>query len=113
LTPAGDDFLVGLLAGLDALVLGEPARLHFRDALAATVVSLAGRTTSISAHCLRLAAGGHVGEPLLGLRDALTTEPRAHVADEALHAALAIGATSGADAVTGLLAGLAGWVAPV
>jgi hypothetical protein len=113
LTPAGDDFLVGLLAGLDALTQGHPARLHFRDALAAAVVGLAGRTTSISAHCLRLAAGGHVGEPLLGLRDALTTEPRAHVADEALHAALAIGATSGADAVTGLLAALAAWVAPV
>ena len=26
LTPAGDDFLIGLLAGLDALVHGEPRR---------------------------------------------------------------------------------------
>jgi hypothetical protein len=32
LTPAGDDFLVGLLAGLDALSSGDAERQRFRDA---------------------------------------------------------------------------------
>ena len=112
LTPAGDDFLVGLLAGLDTLVRGEPARLQFRDTLAATVVGLADQTTSLSAHYLHLAAAGHVGEPLLSLRDALTAEPLAHVIDDALRSVLAIGATSGADTVSGLLAALAAWPMP-
>jgi hypothetical protein len=46
---------------------------------------------------------------LLGLRDALTAEPLAHVVDDALRSVLAIGATSGADTVCWLLAALAAW----
>jgi hypothetical protein len=111
LTPAGDDFLVGLLAGLDALVGGDP--LHrFRAAAAASVVAGLARTTAVSAHYLRLAAAGHYGEPLVNLRDTLLAEPRDTAVDAALRAALAVGATSGADTVGGLLAGLAAWAAP-
>jgi hypothetical protein len=112
LTPAGDDFLVGMLAGLDALARGTPRRQRFRDALAAAVVTGATRTTSISAQYLRLATGGHYTQPLLGLRDALIAEPAAEIVDGALHGALAIGATSGADTVSGLLAALAAWAVP-
>ena len=36
LTPAGDDFLVGLIAGLDALVGGDGRRRCLRAALAST-----------------------------------------------------------------------------
>ena len=39
LTPAGDDFLVGLIAGLDALVDGDERRDRFRDAFAAALGS--------------------------------------------------------------------------
>ena len=71
LTPAGDDFLVGLAAGLDALVRGDERRRRFQSALAEAVASRSERTTPIAAHCLRLAAGGHYPEPLLDLRNAL------------------------------------------
>ncbi|HEY6512580.1 MAG TPA: DUF2877 domain-containing protein [Burkholderiaceae bacterium] len=108
LTPAGDDFLIGLIAGLDALVDGT-GRRELRDALAATLRDAAPRTTPIAAHYLRLAADGHFAEPLLRLRDALLGEDDDQVVDAALRTALDVGATSGADTVSGLLAALLAW----
>jgi hypothetical protein len=110
LTPAGDDFLIGLLAGLDAFVQGEPRRVRFRGALASVIRGLTPRTTPIAAHYLRLAAGGHYIEPLLRLRRALLCEANADVVDAALRSALAVGATSGADTACGLSAGLRAWL---
>jgi hypothetical protein len=110
LTPAGDDFLVGLLAGLDALVQGDGRRQRFRTALASALVSCMRRTTPIAAHYLRLAAGGHYIEPLVDLRNALLAEPDWQAVDMRLQRALDVGATSGADTVSGLLAGLAAWL---
>jgi hypothetical protein len=109
LTPAGDDFLVGLLAGLDASVEGDERRGRMRSAIAATVASSARQTTPIAAHYLKLAAGGHYNEPLLNLRNALLAEDDRHVVDAALRRALSVGASSGADTVRGLLAGLSAW----
>ncbi len=106
LTPAGDDFLVGLLAGLDAFVEGDERRGRMRGAIAATVTSCRRRTTPIAAHYLTLAAGGHYNEPLVDLRNALLAEDDRHVVDAALRRVLAIGASSGADTARGLLAGL-------
>nr|WP_329719597.1 DUF2877 domain-containing protein [Caldimonas sp.] len=111
LTPAGDDFLVGLMAGLDALA-GDERRRRLQAALAAAIASAAERTTPIAAHSLRLAARGHCNETLLCLRDALLCEADAVVIGAALHDALNIGATSGADTVSGLLAGLLAWLPP-
>ena len=110
LTPAGDDFLIGLLAGLDAFVHGEPRRPRFRSALACVISGLTPRTTPIAAHYLRLAAGGHYTEPLIRLRRALLCEDNDDVVDAALRSALAVGATSGADTVSGLSAGLRAWL---
>ena len=112
LTPAGDDFLVGLLAALHALMQNDPARRHLHDALAAQIASHVQRTTPIAAHYLLLGAAGHFSEPLLGLRNALFTQADASLVDTALRRALAVGATSGADTVAGLLAGLSAWLAP-
>jgi hypothetical protein len=109
LTPAGDDFLVGLTAGLDAFVDG-PQRRELRGAIAAVLRSATPRTTPIAAHYLRLAADDHYTEPLLRVRDALLCEDDDHVVDAALHTALDVGATSGADTVSGLLAGLTAWL---
>jgi hypothetical protein len=109
LTPAGDDFLIGLLAGLDAFVRAAP-RVRFRRSLADLIGSLTLRTTPIAAHYLRLAAGGHYTEPLTGLRRALLCEDDDAAVDAALHSALAVGATSGADTVSGLSAGLSAWL---
>jgi hypothetical protein len=109
LTPAGDDFLIGLTAGLDALV-GGPGRGELRGAIVMVMRDAAPLTTPIAAHYLRLAADGHFTEPLLRLRDALLCEDDAPLVDAALHAALDVGATSGADTVSGLLAGLMAWL---
>jgi len=109
LTPAGDDFLVGLLAGLDGLAL-DAAKRHFVDAIGLTLARLAHRTTDVAAHFLRLAARGHYSEVLDCLRDALLCRHRCDLVEKALQGALDVGATSGADMVTGLLAGLTAWL---
>lgn len=110
LTPAGDDFLVGLLAGLGAFVQVDERRHAFRAALVAAIARGTLRTTPIAAHYLRLAAGGHFTEPLVDARDGLLCEPRQALVDAALDRALTVGATSGADTVSGLLAGLCAWL---
>jgi hypothetical protein len=110
LTPAGDDFLVGLLASLDAGAQDNPQRRGFRDTIAESLVRGAHDTTPIAAHYLRLAAGGHYGQPLVGLRNALLDADRSDVFDNALACALGVGATSGADMVSGFLAGFAAWL---
>ena len=79
---------------------------RFRNALTAAFTGLTQRTTPIAAHYLRLAEGGHYNSSLIVLRNALLSEDDGAVVDAALQRALAIGATSGADIVTGLLAGL-------
>ena len=112
LTPAGDDFLVGLLAGLEVLARGDARRLRFQRAIGGAVAARTHRTTPIAAHCLRLAAAGHHGEPLLALRDALVCAIDDGAVEPALRNALAVGATSGADTASGLLAGLFAWLAP-
>lgn len=110
LTPAGDDFLLGLLAGLDALVGDSERREAFRRMLATALNALTPRTTAIAAHYLRLAADGHYNEPVVRLRHAMLCEDDLGAVDAALCAALAVGATSGADTVSGLLAGLSAWL---
>lgn len=110
LTPAGDDFLVGLLAGLDALAYEDEGRRRFRSAVAGELTGRTQRTTPIAAHYLRLAAAGHYAAPLILLRNALLCEGDADLVDGALQSALAVGATSGADTVSGLLAGLFAWL---
>jgi Protein of unknown function (DUF2877) len=112
LTPAGDDFLVGLLAGLGAFVQLDERRPGFLAGLGAAIARGTARTTPIAAHYLRLAAGGHFTEPLVDARDGLLCEPRPAWVDAALGRALAVGATSGADTVSGLLAGLCAWLPP-
>jgi hypothetical protein len=109
LTPAGDDAVIGLLAGLDPFAHDEPLRTPFRRALADVVGGLTARTTPIAAHYLRLAADGHYIEPLLRLRRAVLCDDHDDVVDAALRSALAVGATSGADTVSGLSAGLHAW----
>jgi hypothetical protein len=110
LTPAGDDFLLGLIAGLDALVGDSERRRTFCGMLTSALNALTPRTTAIAAHYLRLAAGGHYAEPLGRLRHALLCEDDPGAVDAALCDTFAVGATSGADTVSGLLAGLLAWL---
>jgi hypothetical protein len=112
LTPAGDDYLVGLCAALGALVQGDAARKAFLARMRGFISAQCMRTTPISAHCLTLAARGHFNADLLRALDALRAQRDARVARDALDAFMAVGATSGADALTGILSGFVAWVKP-
>jgi len=112
LTPAGDDYLVGLCAALGALVQGDAARRAFLARVRRFVSAQCVRTTPISAHWLALASRGHFNADLLRALNALRTERDVHVARDALDALMAVGATSGADALTGILSGFAAWMKP-
>jgi hypothetical protein len=100
LTPAGDDMLLGMLAAL-RLVPSMPAAAH-AAILARSIEPLLASTTDLSAHLLRQAARGLFGRALHELVSALAddTDPLRERVDRVL----AIGATSGADACTGVLA---------
>jgi hypothetical protein len=110
LTPSGDDALVGLLAVLHRLAPQGEGSLAARR-LGRAVVENLHRTADISAHYLRLAAAGHFGERLIALCDALAGGAPSEVG-AAAEAVVATGATSGADALLGVVSGLR-WVATV
>ncbi len=112
-TPSGDDFLVGLLAGLGALACGDPARGRFLASLAHAIAAEAAvRTTALSAQHLRHAADGDFGEPLACLRDAMIATVDESALAPALVAALAVGASSGIAGVAGLASGIEAWIEP-
>lgn len=102
LTPSGDDFLVGLFAMLN--VPGSPCRGWLGGGTA--VLEHAGDAThAISLAALEAAAGGRVRESIVALIEALLHGSPASLFHP-LRRVLAIGATSGADLVAGILAGL-------
>lgn len=103
LTPSGDDALVGVLAVLHRTGPGAVAA-SLRVILVTSMLPLLGRTTAISAHYLRLAMGGHFGEHLTNLVDGL--EPDGKVSPELVARVRSNGATSGADALVGVVTGL-------
>ena len=96
LTPSGDDVVVGLLTALG--MHGEPARERLSRALARVLPT----TTDLSRHLVHEAALGLPGRALHELGAALLSGVDL---DGATTRALAIGATSGADAAVGLVAG--------
>lgn len=103
LTPAGDDFLVGLMAGLWAWPIILPSGWTADRACQLIVQVAAHRTTLLSAAWLRHAAAGEFAEPWHDLVQALANANEADIhraADRILDA----GATSGADAMAGFLA---------
>jgi hypothetical protein len=112
LTPAGDDYLVGLGAALGALACRDAGRRAFVDRMRGFLAAQESRTTPIAAHCLKLAALGHFNADILRAIDALRAETDAHAAQRALDDVMAVGATSGADALTGILSGFAAWSTP-
>jgi len=92
LTPAGDDFLAGAVAALDALGRG-----NIRAALARAVLAASGRTSPLSASLLRTAGAGHVGENFHTMVAAVIGGD----AEAAITTAKRIGHTSGWDALAG------------
>ena len=109
LTPAGDDFLVGYLAGLWCAVRGRGERIKFLSGLGKAIVRLSLRTNDISRTYLTHAARGQVSSRLENLARAVCLGERSNRLLEAANAALDVGHTSGMEAVTGLLLGLSAW----
>jgi hypothetical protein len=118
LTPSGDDALVGLLAVLHRLApagegsvaapphgLGSARQGAAIELLRTAVTAHLHRTADISAHYLRLAVDGHVGERLVALCDALVAAASPGEVETAAATVVATGATSGADALLGVLSG--------
>lgn len=102
LTPSGDDFLVGLFAVLN--IAGSPC-CGWLDGGTAVLLQVANSTHAISLAALTAAAEGRVRESIAALIESLMHgTPDTLVAP--LSRVLAIGSTSGADIVEGILAGL-------
>jgi hypothetical protein len=99
LTPAGDDFIVGVLLAAWAGMLG-PGVEEMGPAVAEAA---APRTTSLSATYLRAAARGECMEGWHRLFAAICGGQEARVR-LAINDLLAVGHTSGADALAGFLA---------
>jgi hypothetical protein len=107
LTPSGDDLLVGYMAGLRCAAKGRTERLNFISTLSEIIVHLSQDTNDISRTYLYHAARGKVSSRLVNLASAVCAGSR-HIQDCA-KSAMQSGHTSGMDAVTGLLFGLAAW----
>jgi hypothetical protein len=99
LTPAGDDCVVGALAAMHRLApesfMEDRAQ---RDRLAEAATT---RTTDVARDFLLEALDGRFAEPVL----ALLTVRSGHLAGHAIRELLAVGATSGADTLTGIRLG--------
>lgn len=104
LTPAGDDFLLGLMAGLRTWPQFLKGRgLSVEEACQTIYGAAAGRTNPLSMALLQSAREGMFGEAwhilLAALRQGEANEVR-----EATDRVLGFGGTSGADALSGFLA---------
>jgi len=104
LTPSGDDYLVGFLAGLEAT--DHPAR----PALAAAIAMHApSRTTAVGAAALDHATRGAYSERLHDVLVALAGREQVDRVDDLARPvtrAMAYGATSGGDTLVGLFGAL-------
>jgi hypothetical protein len=100
LTPSGDDYLIGLLAGLDAT--GDPLAHDLASVIARHAPA---RTTAVGAAALGHATRGAFSERL---HDLLVAIARGRLDDleAAMKRAMAYGATSGSDTLVGLFGAL-------
>ncbi|MGZ9226661.1 MAG: DUF2877 domain-containing protein [Anaerolineales bacterium] len=109
LTPSGDDLLVGYLAGLWCAVWDKSERAQFVTNLGKVVVRLSGQTNDISRTYLYHASRGQVSSRLADLAEAICRRENPDRLLATVESAMQAGHTSGMDAVTGLLIGLAAW----
>lgn len=112
LTPSGDDLLVGYLAGLWCSVLDKSERVQFVSDLGKVVVHLSQQTNDISRTYLYHATRGQVSSRLADLAEAICRGENSDRLLTTVESAMQVGHTSGMDAVTGLLIGLAVWTNP-
>ena len=108
-TPAGDDLLVGYLAALWSSIASDRPRAAFAAGLADVLRGLGKRTSDVSRVYLEAAADGQVPERLADVATSIAAGEAQPIVAAAAAAAIAVGHTSGADGILGLLLGLAAW----
>lgn len=109
LTPSGDDFLVGYMAGLWCTTGSYPSRMRFLTALGSELSKVSRNTNEISYAYLRSASKGHVSEPIAKLAQQLSQANDMNGVRAAAQTALQVGHTSGRDGVSGMLLGCLVW----
>ena len=112
LTPSGDDFIVGYLAGLWSTAGSDSSRLRFMSSLGAWLSHAAAGTNAISCTYIKSAVNGNVSEPIATLAQRVGQAKSMDSVREATRTALQVGHTSGTDGVLGLLLGCIAWAAP-
>jgi len=112
LTPSGDDFIVGYLAGLWSTAGSDSSRLRFMSSLGAWLSQAAAGTNAISRTYIQSAVNGNVSEPIAILAQRFGQAESLDGVREATRTALQVGNTSGTDGVLGLLLGCIAWAAP-
>ena len=108
LTPTGDDFLVGFLAGLWSTTGKEQGQLTFIDSFGKALKEVSKQTNELSRTYIYHAARGQFSSSLSNLSEAIST---GRDIESATQKAIQVGHSSGMDSVTGLLIGLAVWSA--
>ncbi len=103
-TPAGDDYIVGYFAALWAC---SDASRRFAAALGTRLPALATRTEHVSRLYLEAAAAGEVSERIAAVAACIAAGSDDAAIGRVVAAALAVGHSSGAAAVLGLLHGCA------
>jgi hypothetical protein len=112
LTPSGDDFIVGYLAGLWSTAGSDSSRLRFMSSLGAWLSQAAAGTNAISCTYIKSAVNGNVSEPIATLAQRFGQAKSMDSVREATRTALQVGNTSGTDGIQGLLLGCIAWAAP-
>ena len=112
LTPSGDDFIVGYLAGLWSTAGSDSSRLRFMSSLGAWLSQAAAGTNAISGAYIKSSVNGNVSEPIATLAQRFGQAKSMESVREATRTALQVGNTSGTDGVLGLLLGCIAWTAP-
>ena len=112
LTPSGDDFIVGYLAGLWSTAGSDSSRLRFMSSVGAWLSQAAVGTNAISCTYIKSAVNGNVSESIATLAQRFGHANSMDSVREATGTALQVGNTSGADGVLGLLLGCIAWTAP-
>ncbi len=105
LTPAGDDFLVGIMHGLWS-IYPDPESLAKSLIIAESAIP---RTNSLSAAWLKAAANGEAGEPWHQLIKAVVAQSKEET-EAAVMRILPTGHSSGADALGGFSALIRGFL---
>lgn len=103
LTPAGDDFVGGFLAGLRVQAAGERQKLFAAGLGRELERQVAGGTGTVAAGFLAHACRGSFAETLSMLAVALRSGLAGREIDSRVRDLLAFGGTSGADTLAGLL----------